>query len=71
MTMNETSHKIGVTATAKFLDTFIIGTNAVESLGLAVNVWGDNFGPNGQHRKSYSHAGQGVSFPPLALVFYF
>ena len=46
--MNETFRKLGVSPTAEFIDTFIIGTNALEKFGVAVNVWGDNRGPNGE-----------------------
>ena len=31
---------IEVPPTAKFIDSLVIGTNAVEELGLSVNVWG-------------------------------
>ena len=46
-TLNETFHTFGVPPTAQFVDTFIIGTNADEKYGLAVNGWIDNNGPNG------------------------
>lgn len=46
--LNETFYPIAVPPTAQFIDTYIIGTNADEKLGLAVNVWGDNAGPNGR-----------------------
>lgn len=46
--LNETFRPFGVSPTAMFVNTFVIGTNAVEELGLAVNVWADNFGPNGE-----------------------
>lgn len=46
--MNETFRKVGVTATAEFIDTFVIGTNAIEKFGVTVNIWGDNGGRNGE-----------------------
>lgn len=45
--LNETFRPIGVSPTAQFIETVIIGTNAIEALGLAVTVWADNYGPNG------------------------
>lgn len=45
---NETFTRLGVSSTAEFLDTFIIGTNADEKFGVAVNLWGDNGGRNGE-----------------------
>lgn len=47
--LNETFNRIEVPPTAEFIETHIIGTNAVEQFGLAVNVWADNFGPNGMY----------------------
>ena len=38
---------LDVPPTARYLDTLVIGTNAVEKYGVTVNVWGDN-GENGK-----------------------
>lgn len=45
--LNETFRRIEVSPTARFLDTYIIGTNAEEKYGLAVNVWGDTLNTTG------------------------
>ena len=39
--LNETFTVIGIPATARFVDVYVIGTNAIEEYGLTVNLWED------------------------------
>lgn len=45
--MNRTFVKFGVPATALFIDTYVIGSNADPQYGVTVNAWADNYGADG------------------------
>lgn len=48
MPLDRNFTRVEVPTTAQFVDSFVIGTNAIEKFGLTVNVWEVPNGPNGE-----------------------